>query len=60
MKHIYEDLEISLNIYFNANLRTNMLICRMYKHDEFYNTLTSSGTYFNNTCFKQYLFLYLI
>ena len=37
MEHICEDLEISLNIYSNANLRTNMLICRMYKHDESYN-----------------------
>ena len=36
--HICEDLEISLNTYSSANLRTNMLICRMYKHDESYNT----------------------
>ena len=36
MKHICEDFEISLNIYSNANLRitSNILICRMYKHDE--------------------------
>ena len=60
MKHICEVLEISLNIYSNANLRTNMSFCRMYKHDESYNTYSSSGKYFNYTCFKQYLFIYLI